>query len=99
MHLLIFVIHSYSEGLLFRPHRSTTYVDAAYCYRPSSVVCRSATLVRPVKTAAPIEIPFRLRTRVGPRNHVLDGGSRSSHEKGNFEGEVLPIVKYGDTLL
>jgi len=73
MHLLIFVIHSYSEGLLFRPHRSTTYVDAAYCYRPSSVVCRSATLVRPVKTAAPIEIPFRLRTRVGPRNHVLDG--------------------------
>jgi len=20
-----------------RPHRSTTYVDAAYCYRPSSV--------------------------------------------------------------
>jgi len=27
--------------LFFRPHRSTTYVDAAYCYRPSNVVCRS----------------------------------------------------------
>jgi len=26
---------------LFRPHRNTTYVDAAYCYRPSRVVCRS----------------------------------------------------------
>jgi len=25
----------------YRPHRSTTYVDAAYCYRPSSVVCWS----------------------------------------------------------
>jgi len=25
----------------FRPHRSTTHVDAAYCYRPSSVVCLS----------------------------------------------------------
>jgi len=25
----------------FRPHRSTTYVDAAYCYRRSSVVCLS----------------------------------------------------------
>jgi len=25
----------------FRPHRSTTYVNAAYCSRPSSVVCRS----------------------------------------------------------
>jgi len=23
------------------PHRSTTYVYASYCYRPSSVVCRS----------------------------------------------------------
>ena len=25
----------------YRPHCSSTYVDAAYCYRPSSVVCRS----------------------------------------------------------
>ena len=27
--------------VVFRPHRSTTYIDAAYCYRPSSVVCLS----------------------------------------------------------
>ena len=27
--------------LIIRPHRSTTYIDAAYCYRLSSVVCRS----------------------------------------------------------
>jgi len=26
---------------IIRPHRSTTYVDAAYCYRPSGMVCRS----------------------------------------------------------
>jgi len=32
------------------------------------------TLVSPAETAAPIEMPFWLRTRVGPRNHVLDGG-------------------------
>jgi len=25
--------------LLFRPHRSTTYVEVVYCYRQSSVVC------------------------------------------------------------
>ena len=25
--------------IIMWPHRSTTYVDAAYCYRPSSVVC------------------------------------------------------------
>ena len=29
---------------IIRPHRSTTYVDAVYCYRPSSVVCRSVGL-------------------------------------------------------
>jgi len=28
----------------FRPHRSTTYVYAAYCYRPSSMVCQSVCL-------------------------------------------------------
>jgi len=25
--------------LRIRPHRSSTYIDATYCYRPSSVVC------------------------------------------------------------
>jgi len=43
-------------------HSFITYVDAAYCYRPSSVVCRSVTLVSPAKTAEPIEMPFGLRT-------------------------------------
>jgi len=33
----------------------------------------SVTLVSPAKTAEPIDIPFGLRTRVGPGNHVLDG--------------------------
>ena len=33
----------------------------------------SVTLVRPAKTAESIEVPFGLRTRVGPGNHVLDG--------------------------
>jgi len=36
-------------------------------------VCLSVTLVSPAKTAAPIELPFGLRTWVGPGNHVLDG--------------------------
>ena len=71
-----------------KPHRSTTYVDAAYCYRPSSVVCRSVclpvcrslygyvTLVSSAKTAEPIEMPFGLWARMGRRNHVLDGVQR-----------------------
>ena len=39
------------------------------------MVCPSVTLVSPAKTAAPIEMPFGLRTRVSSRNHVLDGGA------------------------
>jgi len=59
-----------------KPHHSSTYVHAAYCYRPSSVsVCLSVKVVNPVKTPEPIETPFGLRTRVGPGKHVLDGGT------------------------
>jgi len=36
-----------------------------------SVVCQYDTLVSPAKTDEPIQMPFGLRTRVGPRNHVL----------------------------
>jgi len=47
----------------------------------------SVTLVRPAKTAAPIELPFGSRTWVGPGNHVLDG-VQIPHGKGQtFEGE------------
>ena len=67
------------------------YIDADYLYRPSSVVCRSVfqsvTLVSPTKTAARIELPFGLRTWVGPGNHVLDGGPDPPWEGANFGGE------------
>jgi len=62
------------------------YVDAAG--RPSSVICRSfvnlsvcpsLTLVSRAKTVELIEMPFGFRTRVGRRNHVLDGGSQIHH--------------------
>ena len=36
-------------------------------------VCRSVTILSPTRTAEPIEMPFGLRTQVGPRNHALDG--------------------------
>jgi len=47
-------------------------------------VARSVTLVSPAKTAAPIEMPFGMLSRVDPRNHVLDGGTLDG--MGNFEG-------------
>ena len=59
----------------------------------------SVTLVSPAKTAAPIELPFGLRTWVDPRNHALDGGPDPPVGRGKFLGENgRPIVKYRDTL-
>jgi len=73
--------------IIIRPHRSATYVDAVYCYGPSSVVCRSVTLVSRAKMAEPIEMLFGLRTRVGPVNHVLDGGPDPPWEGAILRGE------------
>jgi len=65
-------------------------------YRGLSV-CPSVTLVSPAKTAAPIEMPFGLRTRVGPRNHIFDGGPYHPWEEAIMGGKVHPTVKYRDT--
>jgi len=48
-----------------RPHRNTTYVDAAYCYRPCSVVCPSVChSTEPYnKSSAVAEMGDRLATR------------------------------------
>ena len=45
----------------------------------------SVTLVSPAKTAEPIDMPFGLRTWVGPRKHVLDEGP----DPGPWVGEIL----------
>ena len=53
----------------------------------------------PAKTAAPIELPFGLRTWVGPGNHVLDGDPDLPMGRGKFLNENgHPIVKYKGTL-
>ena len=45
-----------------------------------------------------IEMPFELRTQVGPGNHVLDGVQIAPWERAILRGEGRPIVKYRDTL-
>jgi len=50
--------------------------------------CRSITTVNPAKSAKPTEVSFRLWARVGPRNHVLDGGPDPPMKMGNFDGKV-----------
>ena len=42
------------------------------------------TVVRPPSAAQPVEMAFRLRTWVGPRNHALDGGPDPPMGRGNF---------------
>jgi len=47
--------------------------------------------VEPYKTAEPIEIPFGLRTGVGPRNYVLDGGQHTQWEGTSLRGKGGPL--------
>jgi len=77
------------EIFIIRPHRRNTYVDAAYCCRPSSVVCLSVChIVRPTKTADPIEMPFGMLSRVDQMSHVLDG-VQMPQQKWSLLGECL----------
>jgi len=48
--------------------------------------------------AALIEMLFGLRTRVSPKNHVLDEDPDSPWEGAILRREGRPIVKYRDTL-
>jgi len=57
-------------------------------------VCWSVTVVSPVETAEPIEMPYGLWARVGPRNYVLDGVHiPCPREDAIFRGKEQPIVK------
>ena len=65
----------------------------------SVVVCLSVSVGRTSvlckKTTEPIEMPFAGLKLVDTRNHVLDGGSKSRHEKGGaILGVVRPVEKH-----
>jgi len=69
-----------------RPHRSTTYVDAACCYTPSSVVCLSVGLLVCLSRSSAVQKRLnRSRYRLGcglgrgSRKHVLDWGAHWSN--------------------
>jgi len=62
-------------------------IGLSVCLSVYLSVALSVTLVSPAKTAAPIELPFGLRTWVGPGNYVLDG-VQIPHGKGHFLGET-----------
>ena len=76
-----------TAALDFRLHRSITYVDAAYCYRPSSMVCWSLC-----HTSEPCKNGYTHRDAAwvedlgGPREPCIIWGCRSPMGRGNFEG-------------
>ena len=49
-------------------------------------VCRPVTITSSAKTAEPIEMPFGVWTRVGPRNHVFDV-AQITHANGDLAGK------------
>ena len=74
---------------LFRLYRSTVCIDAAHCYRPSSMVGLSVKVISPAKMAEPVKMLFGFWTQVGLRNHVLDKGPDPSGQMGNFWGQDM----------
>ena len=50
----------------------------------------SVTLVSPAKTAQPIDMPLWLRTRMCPRNHILDGIQIFPYEGAIFREKDMP---------
>jgi len=66
------------DGSLIDVARShgSSYIDAAYCYRRSSVICRPVTIASPAKMVEPIENSvWDVDSGMGPRKDVglLDG--------------------------
>jgi len=74
--------------IIIRPHRSTTYVDAAYSYRPSSVVCRSSVChtSEPCKNGCTDRAAVWVEDLGGPGEPRIRWGSRSPHGKGPIFG-------------
>jgi len=50
------------------------------------LVCLSVTVANPAKTAELIEMLFALWARIGPRNHLLDGGPDTPWEAAILRG-------------
>jgi len=66
------------EGTILR---GQTCKEASHCTVEghSAVIC--------AKTAKPIEMPFALWVRIGPRNNVQDEGPDVPMKSGNFGGK------------
>ena len=78
----------------FRPHRSTTYVNAAYCYRPSSVVCLCVCHTsEPCKNGCTDRHTIWVGDSCGLKEPCIGWGPDSHMGRGNFEGKRASYCK------
>ena len=90
--------------IIIKPHRSTTYVDVAYCYRPCSVICRSVYLSvcrtnESCKNGCTDRDAVWIEDLGGPKEPCIRWGFKSPIGRGNFlGGKGRPLVKYMDIL-
>jgi len=86
--IIIFLSFFIFYFIMIRPHRSITYVDAAFCYRPSSVVCRSVCHTNePCKKGCTEQDTVWVEDLGESKEPCIRWGSRSPMGRGNFEGK------------
>jgi len=76
-----FAANDFKVQSFIRPHRCVSKMRPILTDCVAWFVCLCDTVVIPAKAAELIEMPFGVRIRVGPRNHVLNGGLYP-HRKG-----------------
>jgi len=91
--------------VIIRPHHRTTYmyVNVAYCYRPSSVVCRLVCQSichssEPCKNGCTDQDGVWVEDSGGPKEPCITRGPDPPWEWAILRGKGASIVKYRDTL-
>jgi len=80
--------------IISRSHCSTTYIDVAHCYRPSSMVCRSVChSSEPCKNGLTDLDAIWLEESDRPKEPCIRWGPDVPMERGNSEGGRAPHCK------
>ena len=88
LYIIITIIRLHCSTMKMQPiiiDRVAWSVGLSVCLSVCWSVCQSRTVVRPSKTAEPIQMPFGLMTWMSPRNHVLDGGQHHLMGRGPLQ--------------
>jgi len=72
-----------SSGRVTKPQGEGAVLGAFF---PINNALHSIAFGIHTKMTEPINMPFWMNTRLGPRNHALDGGAYRLWGKGNFRG-------------